>query len=55
MSPEPFRGRRNDPTRLYRMAEALAALWQTSPEEVQAITYENGRRLYRIPEGGNNL
>ncbi len=42
MSPEPFRGKRNDPTRLYRMAEALASLWSVSPEEAQAITFENG-------------
>ena len=48
MSPEPFRGQRNDPGRIYRMAQALAALWQISPEEAQAITYENGMRLYRL-------
>ena len=48
MSPEPFRGRRNDPRNLYRMAEVLAQLWQVSPQEAQAITYENGRRLYRM-------
>ncbi len=48
MSPEPFRGRRNDPTRLYRMAEALAAIWNVTPEEAQALTFENGKRLYRI-------
>ena len=48
MAPEPFRGRRNDPRNLYRMAEALAQLWQVSPQEAQAITYENGRRLYRM-------
>ena len=30
------------------MAEALAQLWQVSPQEAQAITYENGRRLYRM-------
>ena len=48
MSPEPFRGQRNDPGKVYRMAEALAALWQISPEEAQAITYENGKRLYRL-------
>ena len=48
MSPEPFRGKRNDPTRLYRMAEALANLWGVSPEEAQAITFENGKRLYGI-------
>ena len=48
MSPEPFRGRRNDPGRLYRMAEVLADLWGLSREEIEAITLENGKRLYRL-------
>ena len=48
MAPEPFRGRRNDPGKLYRMAQALAALRGLSEEEVQRVTLENGRRLYRI-------
>lgn len=48
MSPEPFRGRRNDPGRLYRMAETLASLRGLSVEEISAITLENGKRLYRI-------
>ncbi len=48
MSPEPFRGRRNDPGKLYRMAEALAQLRGLPVEEVRAITLENGKRLYRI-------
>ena len=48
MSPEPFRGKRNDPGKLYRMAEALAVLWGITPEEAQAITFENGKRLYRL-------
>ena len=48
MSPEPFRGRRNDPGKLYRMAEKLAELRGLSLEEVHAITTENGKRLYRI-------
>lgn len=48
MSPEPFRGRRNDPGRLYRMAETLASLRGLSVEKISAITLENGKRLYRI-------
>ena len=48
MAPEPFRGRRNDPGKLYRMAEKLAEIRGLSVEEVQAITVENGRKLYRI-------
>ena len=48
MSPEPFRGKRNDPGKLYRMAEKLAELRGLSVEEIHAITTENGKRLYRI-------
>lgn len=49
MSPEPFRGKRNDPGKVYRMAEKLAEIRGISVEEAQAITLENGKRLYRIP------
>ena len=48
MSPEPFRGKRNDPGKLYRMAERLAEIRGLSLEEIHAITTENGKRLYKI-------
>lgn len=48
MSPEPFRGKRNDPGRLYRMAERLAEIRGLPLEEIHQITFENGKRLYRI-------
>ena len=48
MSPEPFRGKRNDPGRVYRMAERLAEIRGLSVEEVQRITLQNGRNLYQI-------
>ena len=48
MAPEPFRGKRNDPGKLYRMAEKLAEVRGVSVEEIHRITTENGRRLYRI-------
>ena len=48
MAPEPFRGKRNDPGKLYRMAEKLAEIRGLSVEEIQSITTENGKRLYRI-------
>ena len=48
MAPEPFRGKRNDPGKIYRMAEKLAQIRGISAEEAQAITTENGRKLYRI-------
>lgn len=48
MSPEPFRGRRNDPGRLHLVAERLAQLRGLSAEEIENTTLENGKRLYRI-------
>ena len=48
MAPEPFRGKRNHPGYLYRMAEKLAEVKGLTVEEVHHITTENGKRLYRI-------
>ena len=48
MAPEPFRGKRNDPGYLYRMAEKLAEIRGISVEEVHAATMENAKRLYRL-------
>ena len=48
MAPEPFRGKRNDPGYLFRMAERLAEIRGISVEEVHRITTENAKALYRI-------
>ena len=48
MAPEPFRGRRNDPGYLFRMAEKLAQIRGLDLEQIHAITTENGKKLYRI-------
>ena len=48
MSPEPFRGKRNDPGKLYRMAEKLAEIRGLTVEEIHNITTGNGKRLYRL-------
>ena len=50
MAPEPFRGKRNDPGYLLRMAERLAEIRGVSVEEVHAVTTQNAKRLYRIAE-----
>ncbi len=50
MSPEPYRCKRNDPSRLVYMAQKLADLRGLSYEEICRITTENGKRLYRIDE-----
>jgi len=48
MAPVPFRGKRNDPGMLFRMAEKLAEIRGMTVEEIHRITTENGKRLYRI-------
>ncbi len=49
MAPEPFRGRQNHPGYVFRMAQRLAELRDLPVEEMESITWENGRRLYRLP------
>ena len=48
LSPEPFRGRRNNSGRVHLVAEAIARRKGLDPEEVARITLENGRRFFRI-------
>ena len=48
MAPEPFRGKRNDPGYLYRMAERLAELRDLPVEQIWEVTTANARKLYRM-------
>ncbi len=48
MSPEPHRGKRNDPSKLCFMAQKLADIRALPLAEIEQITYENGKRLYRM-------
>ena len=50
MAPEPYRGKRNDPGYLPKMAEKLAEIRGISVEEAIAVTTANAKRLYRIEE-----
>ena len=50
MAPEPYRGKRNDPGYLPRMAEKLAEIRGISVEEAIAATTANAKRLYRIED-----
>ena len=49
MAPEPYRGKRNHPGYLPKMAEKLAEIRGIGLEEVHRATTENAKRLYRIP------
>ena len=49
LSPTPFRGARNEPSRVRVVAERLAALRGLPLEEVAAATTETAERLFRLP------
>jgi TatD DNase family protein len=48
MAPVPFRGKRCDSSMIAKTAEAIAAIKQTTLEELAAATDENARKLYNI-------
>ena len=49
LSPEPFRGTRNDSTRLRLIAAGIAKIKGLSFDEVSSATTENAKRLLGIP------
>ena len=48
LTPTPFRGRRNDSTYVHLVAEKIAQIKGLSPEAVEQITWENGKRFFGI-------
>jgi TatD DNase family protein len=55
LTPEPFRGRRNEPAYLVHTAQIVAALRKVSLGDISRITTLNAKRLFRIgemPDGG---
>lgn len=50
LTPEPFRGKRNQPTYVMHTAEKIAELKEVSYEEVAQITCENAKRFFDITE-----
>ena len=48
LSPEPMRGRRNEPTHVRFVAEKIAALRGIPVEELAAATTQNAMNVYRI-------
>lgn len=49
LPPEPFRGRRNEPAYVRRVAEALALLWNVDVDAAARVTAENAWRAFRLP------
>ena len=49
MAPEPYRGRRNDPSYVPLVAQKIAALRGISTEQTAQAAWDNACRLFRIP------
>jgi TatD DNase family protein len=49
LPPQPYRGKRNEPSYLPCIAAEIASLRDTSPETVATITTKNARELFRLP------
>ena len=47
LSPPPYRGEPNEPSRVALVGAALAGVWETTEEEVARVTSENARRMFR--------
>lgn len=50
MAPTPFRGQRNDPSKVFYVAEKLAQIKQTETDIIIESTYKNANRLYKISD-----
>ena len=46
LAPEPHRGRRNDSRNLVYVVDKIAQIKDLTPEEVEAVTWENAQRLF---------
>jgi len=49
LTPHPHRGKRNEPSYVWLVAEKLAQLRQTTVDEIANLTRENARRLFKLP------
>lgn len=50
LSPEPYRGKRNDPRNVQYILRKIAQVKEKTFEEVQNMAYENAKRIFRISE-----
>lgn len=50
LAPVPYRGKRNSSLNLPYVAEVLAQIKGITTEEIEAITFENAKKLYRMKQ-----
>ncbi|WP_024789131.1 TatD family hydrolase [Lebetimonas sp. JH292] len=48
LTPHPFRGKRNEPMYTVYVRDKISELWNLSPEEVEKITTNNAKRLFKL-------
>ena len=48
LSPEPFRGKRNDPRNVKFIAKKIAEVKNMELKDIAKITYENAKKVYKI-------
>jgi len=48
LSPEPFRGKRNEPANVRFVAEKIANICNKTNKEIEDITFENACRIFKI-------
>lgn len=48
LSPEPFRGQRNDSSKVIYVAEKIAEVKERVVEDIANLTYENARRVFKL-------
>ena len=48
LTPHPFRGKRNEPMYTIYIRDKIANLWEVTSEEVENITTQNAKRLFKI-------
>lgn len=50
MSPEPYRGQRNDSRRVIKVAQKIAEVKKKSLEEIAELTYTNAQKIFNIKD-----
>ena len=48
LSPEPFRGKRNDPSRVQYIIKKIAKVKEKSFEEIEKMVYENANTIFNL-------